>query len=224
MSTTTPVLLIGAGPAGLAMAGRLHHHQIPYLLLEASETLVPSWRNHYDRVHLHTVKEHSHLPYAPFPADYPRYIPRDQLIAYYEAYARERNIQPRLGQRVIHLTRTDTLWQATTTTGEVYVAPEVVLCTGVNREPHQPAWPGMEQFQGQILHSRAYRSGAPFAGQRVLIVGMGNTGAELAIDLHEHGAQAALSVRGPVNIVLRDFLGRPTQKTSMLLRRLPNWL
>lgn len=225
MPVTTPVLLIGAGPAGLAMAGRLHQAGLPYLLLEASDSLASSWRQHYDRVHLHTVKEHSHLPHRPFPPDYPRYVSRDQLVAYYEAYAREMGIHPRLGQRVTQLLRDPGgSWVATTQTGETYQAPQVVLCTGINREPHMPTWPGMDQYGGRVLHSRAYRNGQPFAGQSVLVVGMGNTGAELAIDLHAHGARPALSVRGPVNIVLRDFLGRPTQKTSMLLKRLPNWL
>ena len=74
------------------------------------------------------------------------------------------------------------------------------------------------------MHSRDYRDAAPFAGQRVLVVGMGNTGAEIALDLAEHGVGVALSVRSPVNIVHRDVLGRPTQQTSIMLSRLPTAL
>ena len=74
------------------------------------------------------------------------------------------------------------------------------------------------------MHSRDYRNAAPFAGRRVLVVGMGNTGAEIALDLAEHGVGVALSVRSPVNIVHRDVLGRPTQKTSIALSRLPTAL
>ena len=74
------------------------------------------------------------------------------------------------------------------------------------------------------MHSRDYRNAAPFAGRRVLVVGMGNTGAEIALDLAEQGVAVALSVRSPVNIVYRDVLGRPTQQTSLALARLPTAL
>jgi cation diffusion facilitator CzcD-associated flavoprotein CzcO len=80
---------------------------------------------------------------------------------------------------------------------------------------------GEARFGGRVLHSREYLDAAPFAGQRVLVVGLGNTGAEIALDLCEQGVQVALSVRSPVNIVHRDVLGRPTQRTSLMLARLP---
>ncbi len=108
--------------------------------------------------------------------------------------------------------------------GRAFTANHVVVATGANRRPVMPALPGQDGFHGRVLHSRSYRNAAPFAGQRVLVVGMGNTGAEIALDLTEHGVRTALSVRSPVNIVRRDVWGRPTQLSSLLLARLPPML
>jgi hypothetical protein len=108
-----------------------------------------------------------------------------------------------------------------TAAGQTFAAPELVLATGANREPSMPLLPGQDAFAGRVLHSRDYRNAQPFAGQRVLVVGIGNTGAEIALDLAEHGVRVALSVRSPVNIVKRDVLGRPTQLSSIALARLP---
>ena len=100
-------------------------------------------------------------------------------------------------------------------------SPHVVVATVANAQPRRPALPGEEVYAGTVLHSHTYRDATPFAGQRVLVVGMGNTGAEIALDLCEAGVRVALSVRSAVNIVHRDVLGRPTQRTSILLGRLP---
>jgi cation diffusion facilitator CzcD-associated flavoprotein CzcO len=115
-------------------------------------------------------------------------------------------------------------WQTTTQTGRCYVSDAVVVAIGANRLPIVPTFANQEQFMGRMLHSCSYRNAIPFNGQRVLVVGMGNTGAEIALDLAEHGVQVHLSVRSPLNIVYRDVLGRPTQLTAIALSRLPtNW-
>ena len=96
-----------------------------------------------------------------------------------------------------------------------------MLATGANCQPRVPAFAGEASYRGRISHSRGYRNATPFAGQNALVVGMGNTGAEIALDLVEHGVRSAISVRSPVNIVHRDVLGRPTQLTSIALSKLP---
>lgn len=217
-------IIIGAGPAGLAMAGRLRQLGLPFELLEKSDAVGPLWRQHYDRLCLHTVKEHSHLPGLPFPADYPRYVSRQQLVDYFEAYAQAFDIRPNFRQEVRAIEKEGGHWVVHTVAGPAFRAAEVVIATGVNRMPLRPSLPGEDAFEGQILHSREYKNAKAFGGQRVLVVGMGNTGAEIALDLSESGIATAISVRGPVNIVPRDFLGRPTQKTAFALAKLPFWL
>ena len=216
------VLVIGAGPAGLAVAACLLQRGVRPLVIDKADGVASSWRGHYERLHLHTVKTHSALPGVPFPAAYPRYVPRQALVDYLADYAQRLKITPRLGEEVAAITPIAGGWLATTRAGQRFEARAVVLATGANCEPRVPPITGQTQYRGQVIHSRSYRNAKPFAGQRVLVVGMGNTGAEIALDLAEQGVQAALSVRSPLNIVRREVLGRPTQLTSILLAKLPN--
>lgn len=215
------VLIIGAGPAGLATAGRLRKMGIDFRVVERTDKIAAAWHGHYDRLHLHTVKELSHLPHLPFPESYPRYISRQQLVDYCEDYARQFDIRPLFGHLVTRITRAGDFWEVQFENGKTDTAQYVVIATGANRVPNAPKWPGMENFSGQILHSRDYKNAKPFVGKRVLVVGMGNTGAEIALDLSEHNIDTTLSVRSPVSVVPRDFLGRPVQLTAKKLARLP---
>jgi cation diffusion facilitator CzcD-associated flavoprotein CzcO len=225
--TEADIIVIGAGPAGLAVAACLVQRGHSPLVFDQAQDVASSWRHHYERLHLHTVKTHSALPGMPFPADAPRYVPRQGVVDYMVAYARKHGIQPELGQRVTAIEpRQDrgAPWQVLLADGRAISANHVVVATGANRQPRAPKLPGNGVFQGRLLHSRSYRNATPFTGQRVLVVGMGNTGAEIALDLAEHGVRAALSVRSPVNIVRRDVLGRPTQLSSIMLSKLPTAL
>ena len=216
-------LIIGAGPAGLAMAGQLAHRKLPFTVLEASGYIGFTWRNHYDRLHLHTVKAHSALPHLPYPANYPTYVSRLQVVEYLEQYAAHFGIKPEFNQTVVSIRRgTGGTWQVTTET-DTFEAERVIVSTGYNRIPNLPDLPGLCDFGGVVWHSRDYRNGAPFRGENVLVVGMGNTGAEIALDLLEHGATPFISVRGPVNIVKRDVFGRPAQPTAIFLSQFPHW-
>jgi cation diffusion facilitator CzcD-associated flavoprotein CzcO len=218
---TTDILVIGAGPAGLAVAGCLVQRGLRPQVIEKAVQVAASWRAHYDRLHLHTVKSLSALPGLPFPDDYPRYVPRQALVDYLAAYAEHHGIAPHLGEEAVAVTPVAGGWQTTTATGRCFFSSAVVVATGANCQPRMPAFAGQAQYQGRVVHSRAYRNALPFAGQHVLVVGMGNTGAEIALDLAEHGVHTAISVRSPLNIVHRDVLGRPTQLTSIALAKLP---
>ncbi|WP_027163350.1 NAD(P)/FAD-dependent oxidoreductase [Mesorhizobium sp. WSM1293] len=220
MDDTTPVAIIGAGPAGLAIAACLRQSGQDFVLLEKEQQAAPAWRRHYERVHLHTAKRFSSLPFAPFPRDYPRYVPRDLFVDYLDAYAQRFDLRPRFGETVRAITRRGRSWLVDTTTGPLH-APNVVIASGNNAEPLMPGFAGADTFKGRKLHSADYRNAMPFAGQSVLIVGMGNTGAEIALDLVEGGARPTISVRGGVHIVPRELLGVPIQMIGMAARLMP---
>jgi cation diffusion facilitator CzcD-associated flavoprotein CzcO len=217
----TPTLIIGAGPAGLAVAGRLRQAGLEFVIIEKSDRVGDSWHRHYERLHLHTVKELSHLPGLEFPDHYPRYVPRQELADYYADYAEKFSIEPRFGEEAVAIERSAGRWVTRTGAGSEIRSDYVVVATGLNQAPLAPSYPGAESFTGRTVHSREYQKPGPFLGNRVLVVGMGNTGAEIALDLSEAGVDTTISVRGPVNIVPRDVLGRPTQLTARMLSRLP---
>jgi indole-3-pyruvate monooxygenase len=215
-----PALIVGAGPAGLASAACLQRRGIEALVLEAGPSLAHSWRHHYDRLRLHTVKQQSHMPGLPFARELPRYPSRADVVAYLETYAARFAIAPRTGEAVNRV-RAEAGAFAVETPRATYRARAVVMAAGLNRLPSAEGLPEQEHFRGTVIHSRDYRNADRFAGQRVLVVGGGNTGAEIALDLAEHGARPTLALRSPVNVVPRDFLGLPTQLTAIRTRRLP---
>lgn len=220
----TKNIIIGAGPGGLAVAGRLSKLGIPFEILEMADNVTPAWRNHYDRLHLHTAKELSILPHLEYPEDYPMYVPRQQVVEYMEMYAKHFNINPHFNEAATSVKEVNGKWVVQTSKGKTFQADNVIIGTGFNRVPNTPTWQGMDNYKGFLQHSKYYKNGAALKGKKVLLIGMGNTGAELAIDLHEHGAEPYISARGPVNIVLRDFNGKPTQYTAIKLGKLPTWL
>ncbi|HEY4392846.1 MAG TPA: NAD(P)/FAD-dependent oxidoreductase [Polyangia bacterium] len=215
-----PALIVGAGPAGLATAACLKRRGVDALVLEAGPSLATSWRNHYDRLHLHTMKEESHLPGVPFDEALPRYVSRADFVAYLEAYAARFSITPRTGEPVRRLRLSDDSFVVESARA-TYRARAVVVASGYNRLPNPERLPDQERFRGTLLHSSGYRNGQAFAGQAVLVVGAGNTGAEIALDLAERGAQPTLAIRAPINVVPRDLLGMPIQRTSIRLRKAP---
>lgn len=219
-SMTTDALVLGAGPAGLAVAACLGRAGVGHRVLEASDRVGDAWHRHYERLHLHTEKRFSALPHRPWPADAPTYPSRQEVVDYLTDYARHFAIEPIFGQRVERAWTDGEAWLAATADA-TYRARALVVATGYNGRPHRPDLDGLADFAGPVVHSSEYASGRDHAGQEVLVVGCGNSGAEIAIDLDECGARPAIVVRGPVHVVPRDLFGRPVQGTSILLSRLP---
>ncbi len=218
--TGPDTVVIGAGPAGLAVGACLRREGAPFVLLERADAVGPRWRNHYDRLHLHTDKKRSALPHLPFPDRYPTYPSRQQVVDYLDAYAAHFALEPRFGEEVRALRRRGEGWETVTSRGR-YRSRRVVVATGHSNAPNVPHWPGRERFAGPVIHSAAYRNGQPFRGQEVLVVGIGNSGAEIALDLTEHGARPTLALRTPTNVVPRDVFGIPLLAISKLSMNLP---
>jgi flavin-binding monooxygenase-like protein len=216
---TQPTIVIGAGPAGLATAACLKQAGCPVRVLEAADTVGASWRTHYDRLHLHTDRRHSALPGLRMPRSFPRYPSRDQVVAYLESYASHFDLEIAFDTKVTQIVRTDD-WCVHSVKGS-FSTDNVVVCTGFAQRPNLPEFPGQDNFAGPILHSSAYKIPDPFVGKSVLVVGFGNSGCEIALDLAEAGVDTHLSVRGPVNVVPRDILGIPILTLTILQQWLP---
>ncbi len=208
MANSCDAIIIGAGPAGLATAAALRARGLDAAILEKSDAVGAVWRRHYDRLHLHTDRARSGLPGLAIPKAFGRYPSRAQVVEYLEAYAAKFNLKPVYNAPVRAVRRDGPAWRAEA--GEdSRTAPIVVVATGWADYPHAPAWPGMETFGGPVVHSSVYRNPASFTGKRVLVVGYGNSGAEIALDLAEAGVDVSLAVRSPVNIIPRELFGVP---------------
>ncbi len=216
----TNTVIVGASAAGLAVAACLSRAKVPHELLEQDHEVAGAWRRHYDRLHLHSSKGLSTLPFLGFPRSVPRYPSREQVIRYLEDYLRHFALAPRFGERVVSVNRDGGGW-LTRSEGGSYRSRNVVIATGNTQSPQRPALPGSETFAGPILHSSEYRNGAAWSGRRVLVVGFGNSGGEIALDLAEHGARPSVAVRSPVNVLPRDFLGVPILGWAIALTLVP---
>jgi cation diffusion facilitator CzcD-associated flavoprotein CzcO len=216
------IVVVGAGAAGLATAKLLQDAGRRPLVLEAGPEPGAAWRERYDRLRLHTPRLLSGLPGLRIPRRYGRWVARDDLIEYLRDYAAIHDIDIRASCRVERL---EPSWTVQTTDDPI-AAHHVVVATGYNGAPFIPDWPGRESFAGELVHSSQYRNPRPYAGRDVLVVGAGNSGAEIAHDLADGGAaRSRLSVRTPPQIVRRATLGVPAQLLGMAVRRLPpDWV
>ncbi|GGX33086.1 flavin-containing monooxygenase [Streptomyces lomondensis] len=219
-----PVYVIGGGPGGLSAAYALRARGIRAVVLEKSDHVGASWRRHYDRLHLHTTRRLSALPGLPMPRRFGRWVSRDDVVRYLEKYAEHHRLEIVTGVEVSRVERTPdgTGWLLHATGGRELTGAAVVVATGYNHTPRLPDWPGRSAFTGELLHAGQYRNGKPYAGRDVLVVGVGNTGAEIAVDLVENGAsRVRLAVRTVPHIVRRSTAGWAAQYSGILVRRLP---
>jgi putative flavoprotein involved in K+ transport len=218
------VLVVGAGPAGLAVAACLRRRGLDVLVVDRGAAVGDSWRNRYDRLHLHTPRVQSALPGLRIPRRYGRWVAKDDVAAYLRQYAEHHGIVPRFGTEVERLERDGDGWTAHTT-GPPLRARQVVVATGYNQAPVAPHWPGQESFRGDLIHASAYANAEKYRDRDVLVVGAGNTGAEIAADLAESGAgRVWVAVRTPPNIVPRSLGPIPTTLLAVSMDFSPAWL
>src|ERR1700712_891136 len=180
MKTDPDAIIVGAGPAGLACAATMRAVGLSVTILEKADSVGAVWRRQYDRLHLHTDRGHSGLPGMPMPSDYPAYPSRAQMVAYLESYAAHFDIRPVFITEVSRVHRDGARWHAETAQGPI-IAHAIVIATGFADAPYRPSWPGSETFSGRVIHSSDYRNPNSFAGKRVLVVGFGNSGGEIAL-------------------------------------------
>jgi putative flavoprotein involved in K+ transport len=212
------IVVIGAGPAGLSSAASLRGVGETAVVLERGE-VGAAWTTRYDRLHLHTVRWLSCLPGYRIPRAFGRWPSRDHVVEYLRRYADHHALDVRTGVEVQMIEREGAEWVVRTDAGTIG-AERVVVATGHSNVAFVPDWPGA--FAGGIVHSSEYRNPGPYRGRRMLVVGAGNSGAEIAVDLADGGAaEVLLSVRTPPSIVRRDTLGVPSQLLGIVSMHLP---
>jgi putative flavoprotein involved in K+ transport len=222
---TRGIVIVGAGGAGLATAALLRRAGLDPLVLEAGPEPGAAWRERYDRLRLHTPRLLSGLPERRIPRRYGRWVARDDLLEYLRDYTAAERVEVRTGAPVERIDRDGDGWLLALPDAPIR-AGTVIVATGYNGAPWIPDWPGRDGFAGELVHSSEYRNPAPYRGRNVLVVGAGNSGAEIATDVGEGGAaRARLSVRTPPQIIRRATAGIPAQLIGIAIRYLPpNWV
>ncbi|XP_022962520.1 indole-3-pyruvate monooxygenase YUCCA6-like [Cucurbita moschata] len=226
-------VIVGAGPSGLAAAVCLKQKGVPSIVLERSNCIASLWQlKTYDRLRLHLPKQFCELPFMSFPAEFPTYPSKNQFVSYLEVYAERFDIRPRFNETVEEAEYDHTLgfWRVRSKHGNPdeiatvteYVSRWLIVATGENAEAVVPKLDGMDVFDGPIKHASLYKSGEEFGGKKVLVVGCGNSGMEVSLDLCEHRASPSLVVRDAVHVLPREMLGKSTFGLSIwLLKWLP---
>jgi cation diffusion facilitator CzcD-associated flavoprotein CzcO len=215
-----PVVVVGGGPAGLATSAELRRRRIDHVVLERGEAPGHSWMHLYDSLTLHTGKHLSALPGLSFDRRVPLFPTRRDFVDYLHRYAEVLELPIETGRAVTSIEREGDAWLVHTEKGDLR-ASAVVMATGIIASPRLPVVPGRERFRGRIMHSVEYRRPDGFHGRRVLVIGVGNSGAEIGSELARAGARVTIAVRSGANVVPLSLAGIPIQYLSFAMRILP---
>ncbi len=218
--TSHDALIIGAGPAGLATSRELARG-LDHVVLERGDCIGHTWANLYDGLVLHTGKHLSALPGMAFPASTPLFPSRLDFVDYLHHYADTFRVPVETNAEVASVRRDNGGWIVRTTTGRQLQARSVVMATGIVSNPHVPEIPRRDRFRGRIIHSVQYRRPGEYAGQRVLVVGLGNSSGEISVELAGAGAAVSVAVRSGARAVPRQILGIPVQYIAVAMCSLP---
>lgn len=202
-------VIVGAGPSGLAAAACLKNKGVPSIVLERANCIASLWQTKtYDRLRLHLPKKFCELPMMPFPEDFPTYPSKKQFVEYMEDYAKQFGIKPVFEHEVKSAEYDECLglWRVRSVgilKGEEmeYVCRWLVVATGENAEAVVPEIKGIGEFGGEVMHTSEYKNGHMFRGKKVLVVGCGNSGMEVSLDLCNHNAHPSLVVRDSVSLI-----------------------
>jgi thioredoxin reductase len=201
------VLVIGGGHSGLSIAARLTQLQVDTLIVDREERIGDNWRKRYHALTLHNQVQVNHLPYMLFPPNWPSYIPKDKLANWFEAYVEsmELNFWTSTEFEGGHYDEQQQRWSVTLRRADgsrrTMHPRHVVLATGVSGIPNVPDIALLKDFNGTVLHSSQYSDGDDWVGKKALVIGTGNSGHDIAQDLHSSGVDVTLVQRRPTLIV-----------------------
>jgi putative flavoprotein involved in K+ transport len=199
------VLVVGGGQAGLAIAARLKQLKIDTLIIDREARVGDNWRKRYHALTLHNQVQVNHLPYMPFPPNWPIYIPKDKLANWFEAYVDAMELNFWTGTEFVSGAYDETQghWNVELRRDGAIreMRPRhIVMATGVSGIPNMPDIPSLKNFGGQLMHSSRYEDGEDFSGKRALVIGTGNSGHDIAQDLYSSGTAVTLVQRSPTLI------------------------
>jgi putative flavoprotein involved in K+ transport len=201
------VLVIGGGQSGLSIAARLKQLNVDTLIIDRERRIGDNWRKRYHALTLHNQVQVNHLPYMHFPPNWPTYIPKDKLANWFESYVETMELNfwtetefeggsynEKEGRWTVTLRRADG-------SRRTMHPRHVVLATGVSGIPSMPEIPGLKDFAGKVMHSSQYDDGESWKGKRAIVVGTGNSGHDIAQDLHSSGAEVTMVQRSSTLVV-----------------------
>src|SRR5690625_3639336 len=211
------LLIVGGGQSGLAAArtGRVRGWEP--VVLEAGPEPVGSWPRYYDSLRLFSPRRFSAFPGQPFPGDPDGYPGRDEVTDYLRSYAGRLDAELRTEARVVDVTAHGPSFAVDLADGSSLEGDALIAASGSFTNPHLPTIPGQEAYQGRVLHVADYRSPEEFAGQRVVVVGAGNSAVQVAHELADH-AQTSLAVRDRVRFAPQVIAGRDLHWWLLLTR------
>lgn len=216
-----PPVIVGAGPGGLSVAYALERAGIRPRMLERTDRVCESWEHHYRGLHLNSPRWLSSLPGAPMGREMGKWVPRERFLRYVRDYAGRLHTVPEYGVEVERIERDPAGWRVATSEGEI-VAPAVIVATGLNARAHWPEWPGRDTFTGELLHVKDYVEPTRYRGRRVLVVGIGASGMDVAMELVRAGVDTRVAVRTPP-VFFRRHASTAILSQTMKHARLPDW-
>jgi len=230
------VLVVGGGHAGLSIAARLKQLGVDALIVDRNARVGDNWRNRYHALTLHNQVQVNHLPYMPFPPNWPSYIPKDKLANWFEAYAEAMELDFWTGTEFLGGSFDTGAGHWTVELrqphGTRILHPRhVVLASGVSGIPQRPDIPSLKNFKGRVLHSHEYQSATEWKGRDTMVIGTGNSGHDIAQDLYSNGARVTLVQRSPTLIVQIEpsaqlpyalySEGLPTEECDLIAASMP---
>jgi cation diffusion facilitator CzcD-associated flavoprotein CzcO len=218
-------IVVGGGPSGLASSRELGRAGVRHIVLERGEAVGQTWRGLYDGLVLHTGKHFSALPGLAFPSSTPIFPTRQQFIEYLDRYTNTFQLPITTGADVKSVREDERGWSVDLADGRSLRSRAVVIATGIVSNPYVADIPNRDRFNGRVIHSVEYQRPQPFARERVLVVGAGNSAGEISAELAEAGAHVTVAIRSGARVVPRQLLGIPVQYFGVALRHLPRpWL
>jgi putative flavoprotein involved in K+ transport len=201
------VAVIGAGQSGLAAARALRDHNVATVVLEARDRPAGSWPYYYDSLKAFSPAGFNSMTGMPFSGDPDRYPTRDEVADYLDSYAAALGVEIHTNTQVATVGRQAREFVVVTADGRRLRAAGIVAASGSFSSPYRPTFPGQDSFTAELLHVADYRSPSPYAGKRVIVVGAGDSAAQVANELAPV-AQVTLAVRHPLRFLPQRIHGK----------------